>query len=323
MQFYLPSDHFNCDRSEGQTFEAVRQTGKAEPSAIEMARLSTEIVSAFSDLGFVYLKNTGIEDQKVFDVMDICKKFFILPSDIKHRYARSVDSEILNHGWVAAEMESLNPTRPGDLKEAFNVSTLSSLAKWPSINEFKECIESFFKACEQLSFRILKVIALGLGLETDFFINKHKKMDSNQNLTTLRLLYYPPIHKSSVKGHQVRCGEHSDYGTFTLLFQDKSGGLEVMHKSGQYVAAPHFPNTVLLNIGDLLQRWTSDRLISTVHRVFLPQSDDKMCGSRQSLAFFVHPDNDVIVTCYDGSQKYPPTNSLQYLMEHFRSTYKM
>ncbi|XP_072322174.1 uncharacterized protein [Scyliorhinus torazame] len=158
--------------------------------------------------------------------MHICKKFFTLPSDIKQQYARSVvDTENLDHGWVGAEIESLNPTRPGDLKETFNVSTLSS--------------------------RI------------------------------------------------------------------------VGHKSGQFVAAPHSPNAVLLNIGDLLQRWTSDRLIFTVHRVLLPQSDDKMCQSRQSLAFFVHPDNDVIVTCCDGSEKYPPTNTLQYLMGRINATYIM
>ncbi|XP_072322187.1 uncharacterized protein [Scyliorhinus torazame] len=300
---------------------------KPEPSAIEMDRLSAEILRAFSDIGFVYLKNTGIEDQKVTEVMDICKKFFALPSDIKQQYARSVvDTENIDHGWVAAERESLNPARPGDLKEAFNVSTLSSLVKWPTINhkpEFRECVESFFKTCELLTVRILKVIALGLGLEGDFFIDKHKKIDSNQNQTTLRSLYYPSIHKPSVKGQQIRCGEHSDYGTVTLLFQDERGGLEVMHKSGQFVAAPHIPNAVLLNIGDLLQRWTSDRLISTVHRVLLPQSDDKMCQSRQSLAFFVLPDNDAIVTCCDGSEKYPPTNPLQYLKERFDATYNM
>ncbi|XP_038663983.1 2-oxoglutarate-Fe(II) type oxidoreductase ppzD-like [Scyliorhinus canicula] len=301
--------------------------GKPEPSAIEMDRLSAEILRAFSDIGFVYLKNTGIEDQKVTEVMHICKKFFTLPSDIKQQYARSmVDTENIDHGWVAAEIESLNPTRPGDLKEAFNVSTLSSRIKWPSVNhkpEFRECVESFFKTCQLLAVRMLKVIALGLGLEGDFFLNKHKYVGCNQNQTSLRSLYYPSIHKPSVKGQQIRCGEHSDYGTFTLLFQDECGGLEVMHKSGQFVAAPHIPNTVLLNIGDLLQKWTSDRLISTVHRVLLPHSDDKMCKSRQSLAFFVHPDNDVMVTCCDGSEKYPPTNSLQYLMERFDATYIM
>ncbi|XP_072322470.1 uncharacterized protein [Scyliorhinus torazame] len=300
--------------------------GKAEPSAIEMERLSTEVIRAFRDIGFVYITNTGIKDQKVTEVMDICKKFFALPSDIKDQYARarSMDSEDINHGWVAAETERLNPTRPGDLKEAFNVSTLSSL-NWPVNHqpEFRECVESFFKTCQLLSVRILKAFALGLGLEGDFFINKHKYMSCNQNQTTLRSLYYPSIHKSSVKSQQIRCGEHSDYGTITLLFQDECGGLEVMHKSGQFVAAPHIPNAVLLNIGDLLQRWTSDRLISTVHRVLMPQSDDKMCQSRQSLAFFVYPDDNVIVTCCDGSEKYPPTESLQYLMERFDATYKM
>ncbi|XP_078405414.1 uncharacterized protein LOC144684892 [Cetorhinus maximus] len=159
----------------------------------------------------------------------------------------------------------------------------------------------------------MKVIALGLGLETDLFINKHKEISSNQNPTTLRTAYYPSIQKSSVKEYQMRCGEHSDYGTFTLLFQDQNGGLEVMHKFGQYIAAPYIQNTVLLNIGNLLQRWTSDTLISTKHRVPIPQSDDMLNSPRQSVAFFVHPDHIAILACCDGLDKYPPIISIQCL----------
>uniref|UniRef100_UPI00398E9709 uncharacterized protein n=1 Tax=Pristiophorus japonicus TaxID=55135 RepID=UPI00398E9709 len=293
--------------------------GKAEPSVNEMERLSTEIIRAFSDLGTVYLKNTGIEDQNVFKVMDTYKKFFLLPRDIKQLYARSVDSETPSHGWYEAETESLNPTYPGDLKEAFNVSTLSSSDKWPVKHapEFSKCLESFFKICEQLSVRIMKVIALGLGVDSDFFINKHKRMGSNYNATTLRASYYPPIPKYSIKDHQMRCGEHSDYGTFTLLFQDTSGGLEVMHKSGQYIAAPYIPNTVLLNTANLLQRWTSDKFISTKHRVPIPETDDKLNSTRQSLAFFLHPDHAATIACCDGLGKYPPIISIQYLKENF------
>ncbi|XP_043561706.1 2-oxoglutarate-Fe(II) type oxidoreductase ppzD-like [Chiloscyllium plagiosum] len=300
--------------------------GKDEPSAIEMEQISTEVIRALTDIGFVYLKNTGIEDQKIFEVMDICKKFFMLPSNIKQQYAHTMDSESLSHGWVAADIERLNPVRPADLKEAFNISALSSHVKWPVINnnpEFRECLESFFKMCQQLSIKILKVIALGLGLDRDFFINKHQNMGSNQNFTTLRALYYPSVQNSSVKDHQIRCGEHSDFGTFTLLFQDKNGGLEVMHRSGQFIAAPYIENTVLINIADLLQRWTSDKLLSTVHRVVLPKSEDKMCRPRQSLAFFVSPDNDVMVTCCNGPQKYPPILALQYIQDRMNSLHKM
>ncbi|XP_072448506.1 uncharacterized protein [Chiloscyllium punctatum] len=297
--------------------------GKNEPSAIEIERISTEVIRALTDIGFVYLKNTGIEDQKIFEVMDICKEFFMLPSNIKQQYAHTVDSESLGHGWIAEDKERLNPERPADLKESFNISALSPHVKWPIINtnpEFRECLESFFKMCQQLSVKILEVIALGLGLERDFFINKHQKMGSNKNPTTLRALYYPSVQKSSMQDHQIRCGEHSDYGTFSLLFQDKTGGLEILNRSGEYVAAPYIQNTVLINIADLLQRWTSDKLLSTVHRVLLPKSEDKMCKPRQSLVFFVDPDNDVIVTCCNGLQKYPPIPALQHIQGRLNSS---
>ncbi|XP_014340757.1 uncharacterized protein SI:DKEY-10O6.2 [Latimeria chalumnae] len=142
----------------------------------------------------------------------------------------------------------------------------------------------------------------------------------SNNGTTLRTLYYSPVDVSSVKEQQIRCGEHSDFGSFTLLFQDTSGGLEVMHRSGQYISAPLIPGTVLVNIADLMQRWTSDFLVSTKHRVLLPP-DAKRNTLRQSVAFFVHPDDDVIVSCCHGSNKYPAIGALEYLMQCFSSSY--
>ncbi|XP_051885645.1 uncharacterized protein LOC127577977 [Pristis pectinata] len=291
--------------------------GKAEPSANEMKRLSTEISRALNEYGFVYLKNTGIKEEQVFEAMDICSKFFLLPEDIKRQYAHSKDSDTPYHGWFDLESESLNPAQPKDLKEAFNLSTLTSNDKWPikEAPEFSNCLEALFRICEEISMRTMKVIALSQGVETDFLVSKHQKMGSNLNPSTLRASCYPPIQKSSLKENQTRCGEHSDYGTFTLLFQDKNGGLEILSRSGQYIAAPYIPNTVLLIIANLLQRWTSDRWISTKHRVQIPQTEDALKTTRQSLAFFVHPDHDAIVTCCDGLDKYPPITSIQYLKD--------
>ncbi|XP_033909738.3 uncharacterized protein LOC117432237 [Acipenser ruthenus] len=283
-----------------------------------------EIKQAFTATGFVFLENTGIEQQEVNRVMDVSKKFFLLQEDTKKLCARNSDHENFNDGWVSAEIERLNPLRPGDLKEAFNVSDLDSELKCPSdaaIPEFREVLDSFFRRCKKLALRVLEVTALCLGLERDFFVSKHRLIGSNKNCTTFRTLYYPPLHKVIVKPNQIRCGEHSDYGSLTLLFQDESGGLEVMNRSGQYISAPCIPGTVLVNIADLMQRWTSDVLVSTFHRVVLP-SDDKMNTSRQSMAFFVHPDNDEIISCCDGSSKYPPVNALQYTKDRAYIAYK-
>ncbi|XP_078271071.1 uncharacterized protein LOC144602193 isoform X2 [Rhinoraja longicauda] len=296
--------------------------GEAEPSAHEMKRLSTEIGRAFSELGFVYLKNTGIKDEQVFSAMDICRKFFLLPKDIKQQYAHAVVSDVPYHGWFGLETESLDPTQPGDLKEVFNYSTFSSNDVRPvkELPEFTSCIESFFRTFQELSMHVMKVIALSLGVETDFFVGKHQRMGV-LNPSTLRAAYYPPVAKPSLKENQTRCGEHSDYGTFTLLFQDKNGGLEVMSRCGQYIDAPYIPNAVLLNVANLLQRWTSDRWIATKHRVGIPQTEDALNRTRQSLSFFVHPDHDATIACCDGLDKHPPITSIQYLMDNHHDIY--
>lgn len=293
-----------------------------EREDMELDLLAKEITSALCDTGFVYLINTGVQNSEVLSIMDVSRKFFMLPQAVKEQYSRPIDSEHLNHGWVATGSERLNNLRPGDLKEAFNVEALSEKIKWPPnslVNEFQTTLEDFFRRCEQLSLRLLKVIALGLGLNADDFVGQHKLMNTSNNMTTLRSLYYPPIDKSTVKEGQIRCGEHSDYGTITLLFQGSSGGLEVMHKKGEYIYSPPVPGAVLVNIGDLMQRWTSDLLISTKHRVMLPSDDKNII--RQSVAFFVHPDDDTVISCCDGSNKYPPITAKNYVLERFSDSY--
>lgn len=146
----------------------------------------------------------------------------------------------------------------------------------------------------------------------------HGKFGIRENKTTLRLLYYPAM--TELKEGQVRLGEHSDYGTITLLFQDQIGGLEILQKEG-FVPARPIEGTILVNIGDLLQRWTNDKLVSTIHRVVVPHEELRRLTARQSMAFFVHPDNDVIIECLDGSGHYPPITSLEYLNQRLVATY--
>ncbi|XP_066540577.1 uncharacterized protein [Hoplias malabaricus] len=133
------------------------------------------------------------------------------------------------------------------------------------------------------------------------------------------VLYYPPVESMNVKEDQLRCGEHSDYGSITLLFQSKEGGLQIRNRKKEFIDAPSIPGTVLVNIADLMQRWTSDVFVSAVHRVLLPPPGDKR--TRQSLAFFVQPEDDSIITCCDGSETYPPVKTLDYFVSRFNDTY--
>lgn len=287
----------------------------------QLHNLSNELKAAFTEVGFVFLKNTGITQDEVARVMDISKKFFMQPDELKQPFSRKSFAHNPNHGWVALETERLNPCRPRDLKEAFNTTSLHPDMKWPSsdaLTGFQEIHTSFFQHCKDLSLRVLRVMSHSLGLDPEVFLSAHHLIGTEENGTTLRSLYYPPVKNEEVKEGQLRCGEHSDYGTITLLFQNAEG-LQVRSRSGEFISVPSVPGLVLLNIADLLQRWTSDQFISVIHRVLLPPAGDS--GARQSVAFFVHPDHEAVITCCDGSDKYPPVTAGAYLKERLKYSY--
>ncbi|XP_060762244.1 uncharacterized protein si:dkey-10o6.2 [Neoarius graeffei] len=299
----------------------VYKLGTSDVTDKNLQGLSKELRKAFTEVGFVYLKNTGIDQKEVDHVMDISKKFFLLPEEWKKPFSRGSYANNCNHGWVSSETESLNPRRPGDLKEAFNTASLRTDIKWPSdgVDRFRDIQVGFFLRCKELALRVLRVMALSLGLDPEVFLKAHSHIGSDENVSTLRVLYYPPVKAGSVKEGQIRCGEHSDYGSITLLFQSQEAGLQVLNRKGEFISAPSIPGTVMINIADLMQRWTSDVFVSAVHRVLLPPVGDS--STRQSLAFFMQPDNDAIITCCDGSDKYPPVTSADYLLARFNDSY--
>ncbi|XP_053342640.1 uncharacterized protein si:dkey-10o6.2 [Clarias gariepinus] len=299
----------------------VYKLGISNVSDQDLQELCKDFYKAFTEIGFVYLKNTGIDPKEVSDVMDNSKKFFLLPEEQKRPSSRGSYTNNGNHGWVSSETESLNPRRPGDLKEAFNTASLCTDIKWPSddLSDFRDIQVGFFLRCKELSLRVLRVMALSLGLDSEVFLKAHSHIGSDENGSTLRTLYYSPVKAGSVKEGQLRCGEHSDYGSITLVFQNPEAGLQVLNRKQEFISAPSIPGTVLVNIADLMQRWTSDVFVSAVHRVLLPPTGD--LSTRQSLVFFVQPDDDAMITCCDGSDKYPPVKSVDYLLERFEDSY--
>ena len=287
-----------------------------------IARLQVvkEIYRACSEVGFMYLENFGISHDLIDQVFERSKYFFNLPLEVKQNLAWS--DEFSNQGYVGIERERLNPSNPGDLKEAFNISRLhkniGNINREVSlIND--TCIVEFFEACTEVANRVLEAFAVALELPTDFFAKNH-----DQNHHTLRSLHYPPL-QNSPKPKQVRAGEHSDYGSITLLFQYEIGGLEIQTASGEWVAAPAIPNTVIVNTGDLMQRWTNHVFCSTKHRVMIPD-DAKVHKSRYSIAFFCHPNDNTEVACLPSCMKdklpmYPPISAGEYKQQRLQATY--
>lgn len=286
-----------------------------------------EVYHACSQVGFMYLQNYGMSSDLIERVFIQSKIFFDLPLETKQKFAWS--DEFTNQGYVGIERERLNPNRPADLKEAFNIaakqtgdSSIFTKQNTPAQNSF---IVNFREACTELANQVLQALALALELPENFFVDNHR--DRNH---TLRLLHYPPLEQKPQSG-QIRAGEHSDYGSITLLFQDCLGGLEIrtssnsQANSGEWIAAPTIPNTVIVNTGDLIQRWTNHVFCSTKHRVIIPD-DARVMQSRYSIAFFCHPNDDTTVTCLESCQKqrppiYPPILAGKYLLSRLQATY--
>ncbi|XP_063404384.1 uncharacterized protein LOC134687855 [Mytilus trossulus] len=153
--------------------------------------------------------------------------------------------------------------------------------------------------------------------DKNFLRKCHSFIGKKGNISNIRSIFYPAVSQTSTKERQVRCGEHSDYGTLTLLFQDNIGGLEVKSRDGEYIPVPPIPGTIVVNIGDLMQRWTSDKLIANKHRVLIPTEEMKQRVDRQSIAFFVNPDENATIRCLDNSNKYEPITSRDYLNQRF------
>ncbi|XP_028411070.1 2-oxoglutarate-dependent dioxygenase htyE-like [Dendronephthya gigantea] len=293
---------------------------KLDETNPDIKKLSQEILSAFTTVGFVYIKNHGLPETEIRQVFQVGEKFFKLPTNEKSKYSKPPTS---NHGYVAVGVETTDPSKPTDFKEAFNITEpFNDEIPWPDAgdcSDFRFTMNRFFDLCKNLSHKIMYLISLGLKLkDRKLFHRTHKNIGTPENKTTLRLLYYPVM--TQLRAGQVRLGEHSDYGTITLLFQDQIGGLEVRGGEG-FIPAYPIEGTILVNIGDLLQRWTNDRLMSTKHRVVVPREEIRRLSPRQSAAFFVHPDDDAIIQCLDGSKHYPPITSLEYLLQRLNATY--
>ncbi|MDZ8053736.1 MAG: isopenicillin N synthase family dioxygenase [Aulosira sp. ZfuVER01] len=272
-----------------------------------------EIYQACHEIGFMYLQNHGISQELIEQIFAQSQSFFNLPLAVKQQLAWS--DELSNTGYVGIERERLDPNKPGDLKEALNIGKQGDNSK--NLPEFNSL--AFYEACTKLANTVLEAFALALELPEDFFTSRH-----NQQNHTLRSLHYPPL-PTTPKPGQIRAGEHSDYGSITLLFQDDIGGLEVQTTSGEWIAAPSIPGTVVVNTGDLMQRWTNHVFCSTKHRVIIP-NDNRVKQSRYSVAFFCHPNDDIEIACLESCQNnhspiYPPILAGEYLLSRLQATY--
>jgi isopenicillin N synthase-like dioxygenase len=170
---------------------------------------------------------------------------------------------------------------------------------------------------EQLAALLMRMTALALNLDERFFAEKF-----DRHITAMRLNFYAE-QTSAPKPGQLRAGAHTDYGAFTILNGESvPGGLEVRAKDGTWIPVETDPETFVVNIGDLLMRWTNDRWISNTHRVANPPASVASRAKRLSIAFFLQPNYDALIECIApaGQAKYPPVRSGEYRDLKYRQT---
>ncbi|ETI21322.1 hypothetical protein G647_07668 [Cladophialophora carrionii CBS 160.54] len=309
-----------------------------------------QISHAFKTSGFLYLQNHGIPEDQVKLAFSESADFFKRPQDQKDGLKWTTPDA--NRGYVTwgrekvtqsddpDEIAKLRASNP-DLKESMEIGREGVEGKpnqWPDRLDdagkvFTRDMQRFFLTLKDLHVNVMRAIALGMGLDEHFF---DSYTDGGDN--TLRLLHYPPVKKSVWKANpnQVRAGEHSDYGSITLLFQDEIGGLEVKSPKGTWVRATPIPGTIVVNAGDLLQRWSNDTIRSTNHRVIQPppkdagsddDDPDALVPARYSIAYFCNPNFDRFIEALPGTwdptakPKYPGINSGDYLIMRLAATY--
>lgn len=234
------------------------------------------------------------------------------------------------------EVSKLRASNP-DLKESMEIGKEDVPDQpnlWPEEMDpegklFTTTMKSFFLTCNELHVNLMRAIALGVGLDEFFFDSFTSGADNN-----LRLLHYPQVLKSVFKDNpdQVRAGEHSDYGSVTLLFQDDVGGLEVKTPQETFVRAKPIEGTVVINAGDLLSRWSNDEIKSTNHRVVQPPAQEgdesEIYPARYSIAYFCNPNFERTIEALPGTwenlpegKNYPAVNSGDYLVQRLTATY--
>ncbi|WP_197064725.1 isopenicillin N synthase family dioxygenase [Leptolyngbya sp. KIOST-1] len=297
-------------------------------------QVAGEIYHACHEVGFLYLSHHGIPEAAIAAAFAQSRQFFALP--LAEKTAIAWSSESSNRGYIGLERERLDETQPGDLKEAYNLGRELSPEqatrlgvtwvenRWPVGHDtFRATLTEFFDACAVAAANIFRAFALALAMPEDFMTTRH-----TTQWYTLRLLHYPPLAQLPQPG-QTRAGAHSDYGTLTLLFQDDVGGLEVLSAQGDWVAAPAIPGTVLINTGDLTERWSNGVFRSTRHRVGLSgaRQSGAVAGDRYSIAFFCEPDPATDIVCLptcqgpDNPPRYPPITAQEYLLSRLQATY--
>lgn len=303
-------------------------SGLASPVLADRQRVGDELGRACEEVGFLSVIGHGVPEEIVDGAFAAARLFFGSPPEIKNY--TSLTEGVLNRGYDGIGSQQLDPDAPAaDVKEVFDIgldlpwdhplvvagTPMHGPNPWPELAGFREPVEAFYDSARRLCERLLGGMALSLGLDEHAFEPFHQTP-----IATMRLVRYPPRPADAIEG-QLGAGAHTDWGAITVLAQDDAGGLEVQLPDGAWVPVPPTPGAFVVNVGDLLARWTNDRYRSTRHRVVNPVDRE-----RYSAVFFLDLDHhariEVLPSCVPSGEqpKYEPTTAGEHLFRKFQES---
>ncbi len=282
----------------------------------------TNLGKAYEEIGFVAIRNHGISETILKNLYKSVEDFFQLPLDIKLKYDDTAGGG--QRGYTGFGKEHAKDRNAGDLKEFWHFGQYVDSAdsnppsfpenKWvEELTAFNVSGKEIYQSLESTGKTMLQAIALYLGLDEFYFDQRIFNGNS-----ILRAIHYPPITSDPLNA--IRAGEHEDINLITLLVGASADGLEVLNKQGQYIPVTAVENHIVVNVGDMLQRLTNDKLRSTTHRVVNPPQE-KWHEPRYSIPFFLHPRPEVRLDCLESCissenpKKYEDCTANEFLIQ--------
>ena len=299
------------------------------------AALAAQLGAACESIGFLVITGHGVEPATLDSLTGAAREVFDSDDDEKMKWLPP--SPYVFRGFfpiqTSALAGSLDVETPPDLCEVFAVNRFDDPGAaeaagvgpgregffapniWPEIDGFRDAWTAYYADMEALSNHLMSLMAISLGLEEDWFVDK-----IDQHISNLVVNHYPAQNQPPATG-QIRRGAHTDYGSLTVLYQDNNpGGLQVELSDGTWADVPHIPGSFVVNLGDLMAAWTNDRWVSTMHRVVNPEPELGRT-SRMSVAFFHQPNYDAEIVCIpsctsiDDPPRHQPVSSGQWVID--------
>jgi isopenicillin N synthase-like dioxygenase len=284
-----------------------------------------QLGKAYEDVGFVAVKNHGIPDELIADLYKYVQQFFALPRNAKEKY--EIQGLAGQRGYTSFGKEHAKGSEAPDLKEFFQFGQTVEdndpiKSEYPDnvqvhdVAAFNTTFTKAYRAFEKSGRALLQAIAIYLGLNEHYF-DEH----IHNGNSILRAIHYPPITQEPKSA--IRAEQHEDINLITLLVGASADGLQILTKQNEWVPVTSLPEQIVVNVGDMLQRLTNNKLKSTTHRVVNPPRE-MWNTSRYSIPFFLHPKGEMslacLQSCIDAShpKAYPDATAGEYLDERLR-----